>query len=78
MSGVVDLVQHGNRKRNARLCSFVLSCCRLMSSMLLLLLFFFFFLPYSVQYARPNLTYRASEGGWVLAAPTALGTATSA
>ena len=26
--GVLDLVQHGNGKCNARLCSFVLSCCR--------------------------------------------------
>ena len=33
---MLDLVQHGNGKRNARLCSFVLSCCRLMSSILLL------------------------------------------
>ena len=36
--GVLDLVQHGNGKRNARLCSFVLSCCRVISSMLVLVL----------------------------------------
>ena len=36
--GVLDLAQHGNGKRNARLCSFVLSCCRVISSMLVLVL----------------------------------------